>query len=193
MTLLPLVPTRVSAIAGPPPRSDDCPFCGVELRGWVQQVWYDGEIVPACMLCALCHGLDRPRAGEEITPIWLPEMTQRALIAVTRRLHLLRVAHGQAPVTSTVPPQGVLILSQAWGLHLALARRGSLATARLGTVDLAELAEALDDARRAGAEIPALLGGLRLLPLGRFFDEQGVDIYPHALAAYLTPAKGIAA
>ena len=126
-------------------------------------------------------------------PIWLPEMTQRALIAVSRRIHLIRVAQGQAPVTSEVPPQGVPILSHAWGLHLALARRGSLATARLGTIDLAELAEALDDARRAGADVPALLGGLRLLPLGRFFDERGVDIYPEALSAFLTPARGIAA
>lgn len=193
MTLLPLFPTRTSDLAGPPALPDACRFCGFEARGFMQQVQHGAEIGAACPLCALCRGLDRPRIADEVVPVWLPEMTQRALVAVVRRLHLVCHAHGQAPTMLGVPLPGLPILSRAWGLHMALVRRVPLARARLGTTNIGELAEALDDAARAGADVRSLLGGLRLLPLGRFFDGRGVDVYPDALAAYVTPSRGAAA
>ena len=193
MTLLPLFPSRTSGLAGPPAPSDSCRFCGFEARAFMQQAQHGAEIVAACLLCALCQGLDRPRIADEVVPIWLPEMTQRALVAVVRRLHLVCHAHGQAPTMLGIPPPGSPVLSQAWGLHMALVRRVSLAKARLGTTDVAELAEALDEAARAGADVHSLLGALRLLPLGRFFDGRGVDVYPNVLAAYVASTKGMAA
>lgn len=159
----------------------------------MQQAQHGAEIVAACQLCALCRGLDRPRIADEVVPVWLPEMTQRALVAVVRRLHLVCHAHGQPPTMLGVPPPGSPVLSQAWGLHMALVRRVPLAKARLGTTDMGELAEALDDAAWAGADVPSLLGGLRLLPLGRFFDRRGVDVYPDALAAHAASTKGASA
>lgn len=159
----------------------------------MQQAKHGGEIVPCCLLCALCQGLDRPRIADELLPVWLPEITQRALVTVARRLHLICHAHGQSPTMAGVPPAGVPALSRAWGLNMALQRRVSQALARLGTTNVAELLEALDEAAGAGADVPALLGGLRLLPLGRFFDGTGVDIYPQALTAYATPITGATA
>jgi len=159
----------------------------------MQQAQHGADIVAACQLCALCRGLDRPRIADEIVPIWLPEMTQRALVAVVRRLHLVCHAQGQAPTMLGVPPPGLPVLSQAWGLHMALVRRVPLAKARLGTTDVAELAEALDDAACAEADVHSLLGGLRLLPLGRFFNERGLDVYPDALMAHAASTKGVAA
>ena len=191
--LLPLIPTRTrlsSASEAPP---GPCRFCGLVCPAWMMPTQHVNETVPACLLCALCRGLDRNHIAEEITPIWLPEITQRALIAIVRRLHLIRREHGQSPVVTGVPSPGSPLLSRAWGLHVALLRRGAVAASRLGTVDLGEIGEALDDAARAGADTPGLLGGLRLLPLGRFFNAQGVDIYPDALASLLKPMTGVAA
>lgn len=193
MTLLPLISSPASDPAGPPTGDSCCRFCGFAAPGWVHSDQHGGEIIQACLLCSLCHRLDRPRIAEEVTPVWLPEMTQRALVAVVRRLHLVCHAHGEPPTMIGVPRSGEPILSQAWGLHMALLRRVALAKARLGTADMSELAEALDDAARAGAGVPSLLGGLRLLPLGRFFDEQGTDVYPQALAALAAPTTGAAA
>ena len=182
MTLLPLFPTHSSDVYGPF-KAGTCRFCGSLAPGWMRRTEVVGEVVPCCLLCSLCRGLDRPRIADEATLIWLPEMTQRALMAVVRRLHLICYQHGQAPTMTGVPPAGTPLMSQAWGLNLALKRRSALAGARLGTTDLSELDEALDDATRAGASLPAMLGGLRVLPLGRFFNAADEDIYPQALAA----------
>ena len=193
MTLLPLFPLRTADLVGPLSGCGVCRFCGFGAAGWMCSVRQGDEIVSCCLLCSLCRGLDRPRIVEEVAPIWLPEMTQRALVAVVRRLHLICHQHGQPPTMASVPPPGEPILSQAWGLYMALRRRVTLATARLGTSDLPELAEAIGDAERTGADVPSLLGGLRLLPLGRFFDGEDTDIYPQALAFLATSPTGAAA
>lgn len=195
MTLLPPPPARTSDHVDPPEGSGPCRSCGFEAAGWMCPARQGGKIMWRCLLCSLCHDLDRPLIAEEVVPIWLPETTQRALVAVVRRLHLICHQHGQPPTMVGVPPPGTPILSQAWGLHMALRRRATLAKARLGTTDLSELAEALDDAARAGADVYSMLGGLRLLPLGRFFDAEGVDIYPQALASFAatTSRTGVAA
>lgn len=193
MTLLPLFPSRTSELVGPPGSSGSCRFCGLRTHRWLRATRHGDEVVPACLVCSLCHGLDRPRIADEVTPIWLPEMTQRALGAIMRRLHLICHQHNQPPTMVGVPAAGIPILSQAWGLNMALRRRASVAKSRLGTNDMSELAEALDDATRAGARDPAMLGGLRLLPLGRFFDDHDTDIYPAFLADLANSQIGVAA
>lgn len=182
MTLLPLVLSLTPAIVLAPTGTGPCRFCGLQAASWMRMTAYADEPVSACLLCSLCHGLDRPRIADEAALIWAPEMTQRALVAVVRRFHIICHQNGVPPTMDRVPRAGSAILSQAWGVHLALLRRAATAELRLGSRLVSDLADALAGLPNAGAERAPLLGGLRLLPLGRFFDDEGVDVYPQALS-----------
>jgi hypothetical protein len=139
--------------------------------------------VAACVLCSLCAGLDRPRIDSEAVAIWLPEVSQAALIAIVRQLHLVCARHDAAPTMDRVPRSRSPSLLRAWGLHEALSRREGAARERLGSTRPRELGDALVGIA-AGDPIARarLLGGLRLLPRGRFFRD-GRDVYPRLLAA----------
>jgi intracellular multiplication protein IcmJ len=192
MTLLPLVLSAASwNPSGAPDRRQfptdstqgNCRFCGFRATGWMEVSYVSGKPATACVLCHLCHGLDRPTIEAEATLVWLPEMSQAALIAAVRRLHIVCDRHGAAPTMDRVPRSGAESMRRAWGVHAALHRRAGVAEERLGTRLIRDLAAALAGLTDRDARVSAaLLGGLRLMPLGRFY-RNGIDVYPALLAA----------
>ncbi len=75
-------------------------------------------------------------------------------------------------------------LAPAWAALHALRGRAAAAQDRLGTASPLDLAAALLGVERATpARGPTLLRGLRLLPLGRLYQE-GRDVYPQVLDAW---------
>ena len=142
----------------------------------------EGRLLDICLLCSLCQGLDRATIDAEAALIWLPEMSQAALIATVRRLHVICCQDGAPPTMDRVPRLGTDRLRQAWGVYAALLRRTALVQKRLGSLSIRDLAAALEDVTPAARVRASLLGGLRLLPLGRFFRD-GADVYPAALAS----------
>ena len=182
MTLLPLALSCMPATATPTPASGTCRFCGFGAAGSMRTTVHAGQPVAACLLCSLCHGLDRPRIADEAILVWLPEMTQRALVAVVRRLHGICCDHGEPPTMDRPPSAAGPKLFQARGVFLALLRRTATAKSRFGSACPSDLAAALAELPGDAETSSSLLGGLRLLPLGRFFDEDGTDIYPRTLA-----------
>lgn len=125
MRLLPLV---LSAHAsgfnpgsgfGPPENgagSRSCQFCGLEAAGWQERFHLNGDhddersanIVSACVLCYLCQHLERWSIDQEAILIWLPELTQGAVIALAREAHRRLAAHGESPCLERRPT------SSAW-------------------------------------------------------------------------------
>jgi hypothetical protein len=88
----------------------------------------------------------------------------------------------------SVPESRAADLLRAWSVHGALLRRAPAAERRLGTSDPRNLDAALagvepDDPRQRAM----LLGGIRLLPRGRYF-RNGRDVYPGLLNALLAAA-----
>ncbi len=138
----------------------------------------------SCVLCHLARHLERPRIDEEAILIWLPEMDQRILNLICREMHIeLRAAqealHDEAVRRGSSPD-----LARLHHVRQALRQRAEPAAVRLGTDRPSELGEALRSLPRAIRSRQAdLLGGLRLLPRGRFFaaDE---DIYPSVVGAW---------
>ncbi len=119
---------------------------------------------------------------EEAALIWLPEMSQAAVNALARGIHLTLHAHGEAPhVDRRRPLHDTGPMRTAWAAYHALLDRARPAEHRLGTAAPLDLACALMSlpaqmlGRGAG-----LLQGVRLLPLGRLF-QGGRDVYPQVL------------
>jgi hypothetical protein len=143
----------------------------------------DANVVPACVLCHLAQHLDRETIDEEATLIWMPELTQGALNALARGVHATLAARGLPADLMRSPPVGDPAAEAAFAASMALRARSEEASARLGTCSARYLCVALlclkpDFYSRRSA----LLGGLRLLPLGRFY-RNGVDVYPDLLSA----------
>ena len=168
-----------------------CGFCGI-LSRWCQvqhptsssggKTEASGR--PACPLCILPLHLERPRIDEEAALVWLPEMSQAALNALMRELHLqLRALDEDLGADGVFRSQSAALRP----VHLAravLAERMAPAADRAGTRSPRELGLALLDLSPAAhARRGALLSGLRLLPLGRFFHD-GKDIYPRVVDAW---------
>ncbi len=167
-----------------------CRFCGLDAAGWQEAFHCDGHhgdalpgnVVPACPLCHLCQHLDRPGIHEEAALIWLPELSQPAVVALARAAHLVLHAHGEPPhMDRGRPVRGETTLAPAWAALHALRGRARAARDRLGTASPLAFATALlgtaPAARARGAD---LLHGLRLLPLGRLY-QKGRDVYPQVL------------
>jgi intracellular multiplication protein IcmJ len=171
-----------------------CQFCGQPTAGW-QEPYHlnddheDGSAANIAISCPLCHlpqHLHRPTIDDEAVLIWLPEMAQGAVSVLARQIHLACVAEGlpaaYRDVAHTAPT-----LSAAYHAYRTLHERSAAAALRLGTQSPRQLGAALrelapsDYARRA-----TLLGGVRLLPLGRLF-RAGVDIYPKILRDWAVP------
>jgi len=128
-----------------------------------------------CALCWLARHLERPRIDDEARLIWLPGMSQAALNVTVRVIHLRRRA-ASLGVRREVVEDGHLHFAEA-----GLAACAEAARARVGSDKPSDLCRALlrlppDLYRRRGS----LLSGLRMLPLGRFFDGED-DIYPEIL------------
>jgi len=164
------------------PADTACVFCGVRSGPWQTTCRLDGDAPaasPACPLCALARCLDRPRIDEEAVLIWLPQMSQQAVNTVMREIHIKLRDAGE-------------LLGDDDALRLAraeLAARASGAVSRLGTDAPSELGSALCQLPPAVyARRGALLGGLRLLPRGRLFED-GRDIYPAIVDTWIALAN----
>ncbi len=174
-----------------------CTFCGVRSGAWQHSCAPDddAEAAPvgwtgaACPLCALARHPERPRIDEEAALVWLPEMSQAAVNTTMREIHMqLRALgeglHAEHRLRLDLPERRILHHARA-----ALAARGAPAAARLGTGAPSELGGALFRLPSASyTRRAALLGGLRLLPLGRFY-KGGTDVYPAIVDTWLVLAK----
>jgi len=161
-----------------------CRFCGQVSGIWQEPYHLDGDhtndvadnLVASCPLCHLVQHLERPRIEEEAALIWLPEMSQRALIALARTLHLKLHAAGE--------PLDVAVAASNHAeacAHFCRTRQELLARAAPAKTRLGAALRALPAAVYARRD--QLLGGLRLLPLGRLYHGDQ-DVYPDILATW---------
>jgi intracellular multiplication protein IcmJ len=126
----------------------------------------------ACPLCHLVRHLERPTIDEEAVLIWLPELTQAAVIAIVREAHRRLAEHGMLhlaavgwPVASDAPVHADA--REALAAIAVLRGRIDEAEARLGATSPKALAAALSRLEPAAyAERAQRLSGLRLMPLG---------------------------
>ncbi len=172
-----------------------CAFCGVAVGRWAGR----GQIphglhsfAPACALCSLPEHLERPRIDEEAALVWLPEISQPALNATMREIHVCLQALGEDVHAEAVFRKRETALTNLYYARAILADRREAAEARVGTASPRELGLAmLELSSAAYARRGALLDGLRLLPLGRFF-EGDEDVYPEIVGFWREPANTIA-
>lgn len=181
-----------------PLANEPCCFCGQVSGRWQERFHLNGDhtnngsdnVVAACPLCHLVHHLERPKISEEAALIWLPEMSQRALISQVRTLHLALRAAGERVDTEVVSPGRSGTSPHLYRARQELLARATPAKGRLGTSSPRALGAALRALPAAAyARRDQLLGGLRLLPLGRLYHGDQ-DVYPEVLAtwAQLGPA-----
>ncbi len=194
MTLRPLSlsPGNIGMLScDAPPSTTEvmCCFCGCDIgKGLNSFRCVDG---PACVLCALVQTLVRPRIDEEACIVWVPELSQPALNVVTRRVHLTLRAHQERVETDVKPTKAVGMIPSLYHAAQALLDRRREAAARLGTSSPSELADAL---LRLPAESYSsrdwLLGGARLLSLGKLFDGAS-DIYPEIVDSWAASRRSV--
>ena len=153
-----------------------CSYCGAPAGRAPSSL---GDVAAiACSLCGLAQHLERPRINEEARLIWLPEMSQAALNVLVRRLHSGLRGLGERLETEARPSLAVGERPLLYHGQQALLERAREAEVRLGTSDPAELADGLLRLSSAAvARRDALLGGVRMLPMGRLF-EGNEDVYP---------------
>ena len=141
------------------------------------------NVVSSCVLCHLAQHLDRETIDEEATLVWIPELTQGALNALARGVHATLQRYGLPADLTRAPVFGDAAADAAFAASMALRARSVKVEALLGTCSPRNLGFALLGlkpdvySRRA-----TLLGGLRLLPLGRYY-RNGRDVYPELLKA----------
>lgn len=185
--LLPLVlsvtrPDATAEVTGVETDVPVCQFCG-EPVGKVPEA-FGGSGVACCVLCGLVQTLSRPRVDEEAQLIWLPELSQPALNALTRRMHIGLHCHGEGLKTGAQPSTAAGDLPTLYRAGQALLARRGEAETRLGTSHPSALADALLRLSPAGFKRrDTLLGGLRLLPMGKLFESDG-DVYPEIVASW---------
>jgi intracellular multiplication protein IcmJ len=160
-----------------------CAFCGAPTGRWIGPEYLSSgasvrTVAAACPLCTLPQHLERPRIDEEAALVWLPEISQPALNATMREIHIAIQAVGEDVHADAVFRKRSADLRNIYYARAVLAQRSAPAVARVGTASPRELGLALLELSPAAyARRAALLGGLRLMPLGRFFQD-GHDIYP---------------
>ena len=148
-----------------------------------------GISASSCPLCHLTQHLERPEIDREATLIWLPELTQGVLNALVWDIHLTLAKHGrplclERPSFSAPPPARA-----AASAYAALKDRGLAALTRIGTTSPRDLAEALLRLSPSSYDRRAeLLGGARLLPLGRFLWN-GRDVFPQLVETLKSISK----
>ncbi len=183
--------------AGDKARNRPCAFCGVPSGAWqilcpgaADAAGNDGGRAPACPLCALPQNLQRPHIDEEAGLVWLPEMSQQAVNALVREIHIRLRALGESLDAASVFRTRSDELRRLHYTRSVLAERGPAAASRLGTASPRELGVSLLRLSPAGhSRRGMLLGGIRLLPLGRFFggDE---DAYPNIVDEWIGSRHG---
>jgi hypothetical protein len=152
---------------------------------------------PACPLCILPQHLERPRIDQEAALVWLPEISQPALNASMREIHMAIQGLGEDVHVDAVFRKRSGELRNVYYARAVLAGRREAAASRVGTSSPRELGLALLDLSPAAyARRVELLDGLRLMPLGRFFHDDK-DVYPQIVAFWrnnaetlLTQSKG---
>jgi len=156
--------------AQPASQGDACSYCGLPAG-----IHNEGD---CCAACRLVRHLDRPCIDEEVCLIWLPEMSQAALICLVREMHSRLRAGGEG---FDGEPGPVAVSADRSALHyarLALSGRAAVASELVGTTRASELAQVLARMSRPFYDRRhKLLGGLRVLPIGRFFVGAD-DVYP---------------
>lgn len=171
-----------------------CHHCGQKLHGWREPFHLNGDhdddgqgnIVLSCPLCHLTQHLNRPAIEQEAVLAWLPEMTQRAVIALARSAHLTLFRDGVAPHVTTLPRgRGVSDAVQgAFSLLRAMRLRAARVRGMIGADSPRVLGAALLTLSAADyADRAASLGGIRLLPLGCLFSG-GRDVYGDILESW---------
>jgi intracellular multiplication protein IcmJ len=169
------------------PGAQPCAFCGVTSGPW--KVMCGAR--PTCPLCCLPLQLARPRIDQEAALIWFPQMSQQAINAVVRQTHIVARARGETRHTGMGFRNASNELRAAYSAQAVLLDCAAAAASRVGTASPHELGLALQHlSRGAYANRAGLLGGLRLLPLGRFFVD-GCDVYPQIVDAWRRPSKAI--
>jgi intracellular multiplication protein IcmJ len=172
-----------------------CAFCGVRSGRWqrfVAAAGRDHDCLAACPLCFLCHHLERPRIDKEAALAWLPEMSQAALNVTMREIHMELRALGEDLCDGGRLRFDTAERQNLYHAGAALSARTAAADGRLGTDKPSELAGALYRLScGAYANRPMLLGGVRLLPLGRFYDGDR-EVYPQIVDAWRELAKPLA-
>jgi intracellular multiplication protein IcmJ len=163
--------------------SDDlhCAFCGVHSGHWqrfVASLRRGHDRVAVCPLCLLPQHLERPSIDGEAVLVWLPEMSQAALNMTMREIHIELRGLGEDLHDAERLRLDTRERQRLYRARAAISARSAAAAARLGTDKPSELAGALFRlSPGAYAKRARLLGGVRLLALGRFWDG-GRDVYP---------------
>ncbi len=174
-----------------------CAYCGASAGQWTvrcspaRKAETETAVTShaACPLCALPHHLERSHIDEEAALVWLPEMSQQAINAIMREVHIqIRVLgedlHAGSIFRGRSSPHRTLHYVRA-----VLAERAPAASRRVGTSSPHELGLALLElSAPAYAKRAPLLGGLRLMPLGRFHDGEQ-DVYPRIVDAWRQPTE----
>jgi intracellular multiplication protein IcmJ len=178
-----------------------CRFCGHRAVGWQEVFHLDGDhdnwsidnLVTACTLCHGAQHLGRVTVEQEQMLIWLPDMSQAALNAVVRRIHLVLYAHGEPAHLGEPPRSEHSAVHAALRAYQVLAAEARTIERRIHTASPRELGAALlDMSPYARERIPMLLGGVRLLHRGRHF-RAGRDIYPQIVSGWAESIAPIAA
>jgi intracellular multiplication protein IcmJ len=171
-----------------------CAFCGLPTGKCQMQSPgprnSDGDSaagVPACPLCALPQHLERPRIDDETALVWLPEISQQAINAMMREIHIQIRALGEDLQADSIFRKHSPNHRSLYYARAVLSERIQPAIDRVGTSSAHELGLALLELSPAAyARRAALLGGLRLMPLGRFFDGDR-DVYPEIVDSWMKP------
>jgi intracellular multiplication protein IcmJ len=194
---------RSPELAGAPngiPIAVRCAFCGLpsarcQMQSSAQQKKGEDSAgaYPACPLCALPQHLERPRIDDEAALVWLPEMSQQAINAMMREIHSQIHALGEDLQADRIFRGRSAQLRSLHCARAVLAERIQPAIDRVGIGSARELGLALLELSPAAyARRAALLGGLRLMPLGRFFDGD-TDVYPEIVDSWRKPSNKLGA
>ena len=170
-----------SAALHKPPAPSTCAYCGLQ-TGLHSD---DGS----CAACHLVRHLDRPRIDDEVSLTWLPELSQATLICLVREVHTCLRAAGEAfdgEIAPVIPSPERVALQHA---QRAIAGRAAIVAELLGTSRPSELAQALSRMSAPSYDQRhKLLGGVRVLPVGRFFVGSD-DFYPAIVDSWRSSAK----
>jgi intracellular multiplication protein IcmJ len=169
-----------------------CRFCGHHAVGWQDVFHLDGDhdnwnaenLATACTLCHAAQHLGRATVDQELMLIWLPDVSQAALNAIVRRIHLTLHAHGEAAHMSEAPRSRDPRVYAALRVYHGLVAEAQTVERRIHTRSPCELgATLLNMSSEERERLANALGGIRLLHRGRYF-RGGRDVYPEILSAW---------
>lgn len=167
-----------------------CRFCGQRAAVFHEVVFVNGDrtnldpgnIATSCLICSAGWHLHQPEAEQEALPIWLPEMSQRALNVLVRGLHVTRMRHGAHPAAEAASPAECPEARRASFCFNQLAARRELLVERAGLASVLDLSALFLRLDPADGRCPEPLAyGLRLLHRGRHLID-GADVYSDLLA-----------